>query len=148
MTSVGTSEALTLPLFTWRGRPTSKSEVIAFSQIPFSTSSDSSLHSLDDFVKRVTGLAGVSSLGDFTLELNESLRMFPLIFSNLGLTSIIEENEADSNLFQPRPIIMILDVRLLSSSFCLGLQLSVFSLSQSLDPPLRTTNSLRSSVNL
>ena len=55
------------------------------------------LTSLDDFVERMTGLAGVSSLGDFTLELNESLRMFPLIFSNLGLTSIIEDNEADSN---------------------------------------------------
>ena len=45
----------------------------------------------------MTGLAGVSSLGDFNFELNKSLRMFPLIFSNLGLTSIIEENEADSN---------------------------------------------------
>ena len=53
--------------------------------------------SLSDFVTKATGLSGVYSLGKFDYLHNDAVRMLPLLFSNLGLSVIIENNKADSN---------------------------------------------------
>ena len=42
--------------------------------------------SLSDFVEKATGLKGVTSLGAFSNLESDSVRMLPLLFSNLGLS--------------------------------------------------------------
>ena len=45
--------------------------------------------SLSDFVEKATGLKGVTSLGALSSLESASVRMLPLLFSNLGLSLVI-----------------------------------------------------------
>ena len=53
--------------------------------------------SLDGFVNSASGLRGITSLGNFASLSSDSVRMLPLIFSNLGLSFVMGDNTADSN---------------------------------------------------
>ena len=53
--------------------------------------------SLSDFVSRVSGLKGVTAVGEFGKLSESSVRMLPLIYSNLGLSFEIHNNSANSS---------------------------------------------------
>ena len=53
--------------------------------------------SLADFVERASGFRGITSLGNYDSLNADSVRMLPLIFSNLGLSFLMRHNTVDSN---------------------------------------------------
>ena len=53
--------------------------------------------SLSEFVEKALGLRGVTGLGNYDQITGDSVRMLPLIYSNLGLSLVMQDNSADSN---------------------------------------------------